>query len=116
MAGSMKRSEVSTSGRTVNANVLPFVSRAELLRLRGQRNYSRYMRLTKGFVDPHGPERAQWEKESAQESLRDVEWNRRHGPIPGGAKVLMFQSDTYTSVSIHTMDRSFPVAAGLRTS
>ena len=70
------------------AQALRFVSRAEQLRLRGQRNYSRYMRINKRFVDPDGPERAQWQRESAQESLRDDEWNRRHGPVPGGASIL----------------------------
>ena len=31
-----------------SASVLRFVSRAEQLQLRGQRNFSRYMRITKG--------------------------------------------------------------------
>jgi hypothetical protein len=58
-----------------------FVSRAEQLPLRGQRNYSRYMQLTKGFVAAEGPERRQWQKESAQESVHDAEWNQHHGPV-----------------------------------
>jgi hypothetical protein len=86
----MNRNEGSALVRTANARVLRFVSRAYQLRLRGQRNYSRYMRLTKGFVKPDGSERAQWQKESAQDAMRDAEWNQRHGPIPGGARILHF--------------------------
>jgi hypothetical protein len=41
-----------TTGPPVDSQVLLFVSRAEQLRLRGQRNYSRYMFIVKGFVDP----------------------------------------------------------------
>jgi hypothetical protein len=74
-----------------DSQVLAFVSRAQQLRLRGSRNYSRYMRITKGFVEPQGPERAQWRKEAAQESVRDAEWNRRHGPVPGGAAILLWR-------------------------
>jgi hypothetical protein len=70
------------------ATVLKFVSRAEHQRLRGQRKYSRYMRINKRFVDLDGPERTQWQRESAQESFRDDEWNRRHGPVSGGVTIL----------------------------
>ena len=47
------------------AQILAFVSRAEQLRLRGQRNFSRYMLVTKRFVAGDSLERAQWQKESA---------------------------------------------------
>jgi hypothetical protein len=77
--------------RTTDLQVLIFVSRAEPLRLRGQRNYSRYMFIVKGFVDPDGPERAQWHKEFAEESAQDAEWNRRHGAVPGGAAILRWR-------------------------
>jgi len=62
------------------ATILRFISREEQLRLRGQRNYSRYMLFTKGFVAADSPERAQWQRESAKESVKDDAWNRRHGP------------------------------------
>ena len=71
-----------------HSQVLKFVSRAEHPQLRGGRNFSRYMLLTKRLVDPDGPERRQWQKDSAEDSARDAEWNRRHGPIPGGARIL----------------------------
>ena len=80
-------------GVRVAAQIFKFVSRTYLLRLRGQRNYSRYMQITKGFVDPDGPERAQWRKEDAQESMRDAEWNERHGPVPGGASILQWRHE-----------------------
>jgi hypothetical protein len=44
----------STSNRKM-ATVLKFISRAEQMRLRGARNYSRCMLLTKGFVDLTAP-------------------------------------------------------------
>ena len=69
------------------------MSRADLLRLRGRRNYDRYMQVTKGFVNPDSPERAQWQMESAQESVRDAEWNQQHGPVPGGACILRWRLD-----------------------
>ena len=79
----------------MSSKILQFVSRSEQLRLRGQRNYSRYMLVTKGFVAGDSLERAQWQKESAQESKWDAEWNRRHGPVPGGASVLQWQHDAH---------------------
>jgi hypothetical protein len=93
----------------VDSRVLQFVSRADQLQLRGQRNYSRYMLLTKGFVAPDGPERAQWQRESAQDSQRDAEWNQRHGPIPGGARVVTFQPDTHGSASTARSSRAIPI-------
>jgi hypothetical protein len=75
------------------AIVLRFISRAEQLRLRGQRNYSRYMFVVKGFVAEDSIERAQWQKESALESKWDAEWNRRHGPVPGGASILQWRHE-----------------------
>ena len=81
----------STTAPPVDSKILQFISRAEHLRLRGPRNYSRYMFIVKGFVDPDGPERAQWQKEDAQESVQDAEWNRRHGPVPGGAAILRWR-------------------------
>jgi hypothetical protein len=75
------------------AKILPFVSRSKQLRVRGQRNYSRYMLVTKGFVAGDSLERAQWQKESAQESKWDADWNRRHGAVPGGASVLQWRHE-----------------------
>lgn len=72
------------------AQTLRFVPRADQLRLRGQRNYSRYMLIVKGFVAGDRLERAQRQKEYAEEARLDAEWNRRHGPGAGGAKVLVF--------------------------
>jgi hypothetical protein len=78
----------------MSAKILQFVSRSEQLRLRGQRNYSRYMLFTKKFVEADGPERAEWHRETAAESKRDAEWNRRHGPVPSGASVLQWRHDS----------------------
>ena len=89
MDGSMKEAESAPAPRA-NGKVVPFVSRAEQLRLRGKRNYDRYMFLTKGFVAADGPERGRWQQEWAEESLRDAEWNCRHGPVPGGGSILQW--------------------------
>jgi hypothetical protein len=58
-----------TSAPPANSQVLRFISRAKQLELRGRRNYDRYMQVGKRFVDPDGPERAQWQWESAEESV-----------------------------------------------
>jgi hypothetical protein len=73
--------------------LIRFVSLAEQLRLRGSRNYSRYMLLTKGFVAAEGPERRQWLQESAEDSIRDAAWSRRHGRLPGGARILHWRHE-----------------------
>jgi hypothetical protein len=75
------------------AKVIQFVSRARLLQHRGHRNYSRYMLIVKGFVAGDSLERAQWHKEDAEESQRDAVWNRRHGPVGGGASVLQWRHE-----------------------
>ena len=73
------------------AKVFQFVSRATLLQQRGQRNFSRFKQLTKGLVAADSPERLGWQRESAEEEVRDAEWNRRHGRTDGGADILRFK-------------------------
>jgi hypothetical protein len=78
-----------TTSPPLDPKVLQFVSRADQLQLRGQRNYDRYMRVIKKHVSFDGPVRAQWQKESAEDAVWDAEWNKRHGPLPGGgARIL----------------------------
>jgi hypothetical protein len=71
--------------------ILKFISRADQLRLRGARNYSRYMKLTKGLIAPDDPERVRWQRESAEEASRDAEWHWRHGGVPAGATLIDFR-------------------------
>ena len=111
--GSPVTHSTPTSSRE-RARVLRFVSRAEQRRLRGQRNYSRYMRITKGLVDADGPERAQWHRESAEESVRDAEWKRRHDPVPGGARVLLWHRDERALDQPASVPRSTPAEADIR--
>ena len=73
------------------AHILQFVSRATLLQRRGWRNYSRFKQLTNGLVAADSPERLGWQRESAEEEIRDAEWNRRHGRTDGGADILRFK-------------------------
>ena len=75
----------------MTARIVRFISRTEQLRLRGNRNFGRYKSLTHGLVEPDGPERREWQQESADEDIRDAEWNGRHGRIEGGADILRFK-------------------------
>jgi hypothetical protein len=75
------------------SQVIEFLSRADLLHLRGRRNYNRYMLVVKRFVAADSPERLRWQRESAEESKRDREWNRRHGPVSGGATILPWRDE-----------------------
>jgi hypothetical protein len=85
---SRQKRSTSTPAPPVDSHALKFVSRAEQLRLRGQRNYSRYMLVVKKFVKSDSLERAQWQKEFDEEDVWDAEWNKRHGLVPGGARIL----------------------------
>jgi hypothetical protein len=46
------------------------------------------MLVVKKFVKSDGPERREWEKEFAEDAVRDAGWNKRHGPVDGGASIL----------------------------
>ena len=87
------RSRTSSAARPADSHVVKFVSRAEQLELRGRRNFDRYMRVIKEYVAADGPVRAQWQKESAEDAVWDAEWNKRHGPLPGGARILNWRHD-----------------------
>ena len=76
------------------AEILKFVSRSEQLRLRGMRNYSRYMLFVKGFVAADSLERARWQKEDAEDARRDAEWKLRHGPVASGTTILPWSTKT----------------------
>ena len=78
---------------TSDSHVLKFVSRADQLQLRGRRNYDRYMRVIKKYVSFDGPKHAQWQKESAEDAVWDAEWNKRHGPVPNGARILPWRRE-----------------------
>ncbi len=93
------------SSRIARSQVIEFLSRADLLHLRGRRNYNRYMLVTKKFVAPDSPERLRWHRESAEESRRDDAWNRRHGPIPGGTTILPWRDEHEESARTSTSAR-----------
>jgi hypothetical protein len=87
------RSSTSSAAPPADSHVLKLASRAEQLELRGRRNFDRYMRVIKNYVAADGPVRAQWPKESAEDALWDTEWNKRHGPVPGGARILPWRRE-----------------------
>ena len=79
------------------AKILKFISHAEQIRLRGLRNYGRWLRTTKG-LERLGPEER---KRQHEEQARFEEWSRawvqRHHPLPGGASVIPFPADALRS-------------------
>jgi hypothetical protein len=96
----------------VDSRIVQFLSRADLLHLRGRRNYNRYMLVVKKFVAADSPERLRWQRESAEETERDAAWKRRHGPVPGGARVLAFSVERsgsgntgHQSIRVRSTDR-----------
>ena len=87
----------ATTASLVDSQVLKFVSRAEQLRLRGQRNYSRYMFIVKGFVDADGPERAQWRKRTLRNLSRTLSGTNVRAVFP--VAQLFFGGDS--SMTMH---------------
>lgn len=74
------------------AKIFPFVSRREQLRLRGMRNFSHWLRITKG-LEPFGPaERKRLFRRQAEDEAKDRAWVQRHHPLPEGGVVLSFPS------------------------
>jgi hypothetical protein len=63
--------------------------------------------LTKGFVAADGPERIQWQKEDADESRRDTNWNRRYGPIPAGASIVPWRNESEDSAAYSVSAKRF---------
>jgi hypothetical protein len=70
------------------AKILVFISRSEQLRLRGMRNWGRFLTRRGPYSSPDAEERAVLQKEQAEDARRDWEWAQRHGPQDGGAIVL----------------------------
>jgi hypothetical protein len=68
--------------------ILRFTSRSEQLRLRGMRNWGRFLTRRGPYSSPDAEERAVLQKEHAEEAQKDREWAQRHGPQEGGAIVL----------------------------
>jgi hypothetical protein len=85
------RSRTSSAAPPADSHVLKFVSRTEQLQLRGRRNFDRYMRVIKKYVSFDGPKHAPWLKESAEDAVWDAVWKQRHGPVPGGVRVLRWR-------------------------
>jgi hypothetical protein len=75
-----------------SATVLPFVSRARALELRGQRRFGAFMSRSGPYNHPDERERARLERQRAKEDRWDEEWKLRHGPVPGGAVILLFRN------------------------
>jgi len=90
----MKGKQGSATVLIAKATVLTFVSRGEQLRLRGQRNFSHWHRITKG-LEPFGPaERKRLFQRQAEDEAKDRAWAQRHHPLQGGGIVVLFPSFT----------------------
>ena len=75
----------------MSRKVLEFVSRAQWQDLmRGRRAYSHYKRMSLGlkFTD------ADRLQEQAEDQANYKKWARSHGPVPGGAIVVPFTTNT----------------------
>jgi hypothetical protein len=82
----------------MSAKVLEFVSRAQrLFRLRGMRNFGHYKRRSLG-LEPLSP--AERLKEQADDEANEKNWAKRHGPLPGGAIVLSFETELIAAVEL----------------
>jgi hypothetical protein len=79
-----------SKGDRVAAQILPFVSRLEQLKRRAARNFGRFMTKRGPYTHPDAAERARLEREREEDKRKDREWAGRHGPMPGGARVVVF--------------------------
>jgi hypothetical protein len=70
--------------------ILPFVTRADLLKIRDMRKWGRFLSHLGHYRNPDPAERVRLQHDQVQEAARDVEWSRRHGPIAGGAMIVQF--------------------------
>jgi hypothetical protein len=104
----MKRKEGSAPARTPKATVVRFLSRADQLHARGIRNFGRWKMNTSAYTHPDPEERARLQHEQAQDAQDDRDWNRRHGPITGGARILPWRyehaGERKESLDIHRRD------------
>ena len=90
-------------GPNTDCRIRRFQSRADQLRARGIRNFGRFMTKTGPYTHPDPQERARLEREQIQDQQDDRDWNRRHGPVPGGASILQWRHDSRaTSEEQHT--------------
>lgn len=107
MEGPVRR-ESGSPQRTAKATVVRFLSRAGQLRTRGIRNFGRFMTKTGPYTHPDPQERARLEREQIQDDQDDGDWNRRHGPVPGGAKILRWPHKHYgereDSLNVHNRE------------
>jgi hypothetical protein len=83
-----KGNKLTSWSRNMAATILSFTSRSEQLRLRGMRNWGRFLTRRGRYSSPDAEERAVLENEQAEEARRDREWVERHGPQHGGAIVF----------------------------
>lgn len=72
------------------AHIVKFTSREEQLRLRGVRNFCRWMAKVRNRVEHDSPQWWKWKDDAFAERKADAEWAKRHGPIRGGAWVARF--------------------------
>jgi hypothetical protein len=81
------------------ATIARFVSRGEQVRLRGMRNYARWMAGVKGHEFPGPAERKRRQQQQAEDEANDRAWVQRHHPRPGGAVVLPFKRELVEAIA-----------------
>jgi hypothetical protein len=80
----------------MSAKVLQFISRRTQLRLRELHRVARFVNKYGEYRRPGVMAAARLEQEQLEERQRDTEWNERHGPVPGGARVLALSVERFT--------------------
>jgi hypothetical protein len=74
----------------MRTNILRFVARRTQLRLRSVRRDAQFVNKYGQFVPPRPADCARLAQEQLEHERADWEWNRRHGPVPGGAVIVWF--------------------------
>lgn len=72
------------------ASILRFIARRTQVRLRQVHQVAQFVNRYGQFVQPGPTDVARLATEQLEHEQRDHDWNRRHGPIPGGAQVVRF--------------------------
>jgi hypothetical protein len=81
----------------MRTNIVGFVSRRTQLRLRSIRREAQFVNKYGQFVPPGPADCARLAQEQREQEREDWEWNRRHGPVPGGGRVVRFPTQARSS-------------------
>lgn len=81
------------------AQIIQFIARRTLLRLRDARRVAERVNRYGQYVYPTPAEAGRLEEQQLREKQRDREWNDRHGPTAQGGVVVAFSTSAGAGVS-----------------